>query len=72
MSKINNIILKIDYKKTKCPICNHTGEWVNTDFEKVCRHCGCVIETPYNYTAGRAFNQHIEYHIVHVQKNKQK
>lgn len=41
----------INLQKTECPICQNKGNYT-TDFETYCNKCGCIITTPYPYTAG--------------------
>ena len=65
-------LLKIDYNKTQCPVCKNVGGYEKNDYELICGHCGFVIDTPYQYTAGFKFNQNLTFALKKIQRADKK
>ena len=67
-------LIKIDYDRTPCPVCGSVGSetFEKLDYELICSHCSCVIETPYPYTSGVRFNKNLTFTLKKIQRDDKK
>ena len=72
MSEKNTVKLKrINIKNFSCPICNTIGEYeTDNNEETYCIHCGCIIDSPYPYTAGIRYYTISDF--ITIRENKRK
>lgn len=63
-------ICKINYKKTPCPLCQTKGKYEKQDLDLVCKVCGAIIETPYQYVGGIKFNNNIHFKKKKIYRDK--
>ena len=56
----------------KRPLCKTPGQYVKQDLDLICKVCGAIIETNYEYTAGFKFNNNIDFKIKKIQRDETK
>ena len=67
----NSVLLTIDWKHTKCPVCGKRGCFYSLDDETICE-CGFVLNIGYPYVAGKKINKSLNYQIFRKTKDEKK